>query len=176
MKKRLIWLIGMVVALFVVFQLSKMVFFHIGQGANQVGQQVAIHSFANGGGYNHIDGPHHTMVMQQRIGGYQAHHTGSFFPFLLNLGLIIAGIALLKFASKKALVKGIGAVLVFVGLWTLLPNWLALLLIVIGGYYWYKTRENADVSIDVTNEYVSVPTQKLDFLDEWERTINKEDN
>lgn len=174
MKKRLIWLIGMAVALFVVFQLSKMVFFHIGQGANQVGQQVANHSFATGG-YNHIDGQRHAMVMQQRMGGYQVHHTGLFLPFLFDIGLIIAGITLFKYASKKALVKGIGALLIFVGLWTLLPTWLALLFIVIGGYYWYKTRENADVWIDFTNEYVSVPTQKLDFLDEWERTINKED-
>ncbi|NMD70491.1 PspA/IM30 family protein [Bacillus sp. DNRA2] len=67
------------------------------------------------------------------------------------------------------------AKLVFIGLLMLFPNWLALLFIVIGGYYWYKSRENADVSIDVSNEYVSVSTQKLDFLDEWERTINKED-
>ncbi|NMD70492.1 hypothetical protein HHO41_09330 [Bacillus sp. DNRA2] len=175
MKKRLIWLIGMVVALFIVFQFSKMVFFHLGQGTSQVGQQVVIHNFANSAGYNHFDGPHHTMVMQQRMGGYQAHHPGSFLPFLLDLGIIIAGIALFKFANKKTLVKGIGALLVFIGLLMLFPNWLALLFIVIGGYYWYKSRENADVSIDVSNEYVSVSTQKLDFLDEWERTINKED-
>ncbi|WP_147534730.1 hypothetical protein [Bacillus marasmi] len=178
MKKRILWFIGIAICALVVFHLSKMAFLHLGQAPfsqdiTQVHHQVVMHSFDKGG-LGHFNEPRHGIEVHQRfVGGHHTHH-GTFFPILFDLGLIIAGLALLKFAGKKSLVKGIGAALLFIGLWTLLPNWLALLFLLMGGYYWYKTREKAEETMDVISEYVSVPTQKLDFLDEWERSINKE--
>lgn len=179
MKRKVLWFIGIAVCVLVVFQISKIAYFHLGQapfgqGSTQVNHHVVMHNFTKGN-MGQFDGPRHGMEVQQRfVGVHQGQH-GMLSSIFFDLGFIITGLALLKFSGKKALVKGIGAALLFVGLWTLLPNWLALLFLLIGGYYWYKTREEADSPINVISEYVSAPSQKLDFLDEWERSINKEE-
>lgn len=180
MKKRIIWFVIIAAAAMLIFHFATMALLNFGIGQagqfSQHGQSFGLHGMQKGGfghfgdSSRHMMGGHHSFTGTRDFGGMSSF----VFPLLFELGLIGAGFVIWKLSAKNKVLKWSGAGLVFIGLWALLPNWLVLLALIVGVYYWYKTRNAEDRPI-VTGDYLTVPTQKLDFLDEWERTIMKEE-
>lgn len=179
MKKRFIWMSIIVLVGIALFNLTKMVVFHISQPSispfSIQEHHLSVYSFQSGGHGQFGESSRHMMRGAHRVemGSGVQHHL--ILPFLFNLGLVVFGLALYKLAAKKAIVKGIGVVLLGFGLLALLPNWLVLVAFIGGGYYWYKTKKSKETLGETTVDTIMVPSPKYDFLDEWERTIKKEE-
>lgn len=178
------WIIGIAVAAVILFQFAKIAVFHFnGTSFTHVSQQSQNFSPQgfHKGGFGQFDGSSRHMM-----GGHHGFANASgvqvnwFFTMLIELGLIGFGWVLWKLGSKNKLQKAIGGALLFIGVWALLPNWLVLFALIAGAYYWYRIRKNSENPTDFTGgsyqDFAMAPSKNLDFLDEWERTIKKEDN
>lgn len=181
MKRKIKWVLIIVIAAVISFQIGKIAMFHFDSSSvgpfSQQGQAIGHPNFHKDG-FGQISEPNrhmmhgHPRFMIERAGGM---FFGNFLSILLPLVMIVAGWILYKLGKQSKTKKIIGAILVFLGLWALLPKWLMFLGLLAGGYYFYKTRKKPDFSSESYSEFVNRPSQKLDFLDEWESKINKED-
>lgn len=179
MKKKFFMMLSVAIAAIVFIHIVKLTVFQCSStsmaGFSSPGQSFSGHGFQNGG-FGHFGGSSGYMMEGQRRFqmGYTAH-SSLLFPFLFYFGLAGVGFTLYKQAAKKAIVKGIGTGFLFIGLWGVLPNWIVLLGLIVGAYYWYKSNKSTNTSMNMAESYNTLSTQKLDFLDEWERSINNKE-
>jgi hypothetical protein len=187
MKRKIKWVVLSVIVLIVGFHLARMAMFHFEPASFS---QVPQHGQAFGGpelhkgGVGHFAKQHHSMMRgnqeilrsgQNGLMGESRMIVGNILSLLLPLVMIILGWILFKLGKKNKTKKTIGAILMFIGLWAFLPKWLMFLGLLGVGYYFYKTKKAPTFSAVGLSEQATAPSPKYDFLDEWERMINKEE-
>lgn len=181
MKRKFKWILIIILAAVISFHLGKIALYHFDPSSvgsfTQQGHALG-HPNLHKGEFEQFNGPnrhmmhgHPRMMMDRNEGLF----FGSFMSILIPLAMIAAGWILYKLGKQNKAKKIIGALLAFLGLWALLPKWLMLLGLLIAGYYFYKTRKKPGFSAAGYGDFINSPNQKLDFLDEWERKIYKED-
>ncbi|MFC6601102.1 hypothetical protein ACFQDF_03905 [Ectobacillus funiculus] len=99
---------------------------------------------------------------------------------LLEAGLFVAGWVIWKLAAGNRIRKWIGITLMALGAALILPTVLILPVILVAAYFAYKISRNDNASSAgyVQTEgagFASLDSQKLDYLDEWEHKIHKEE-
>lgn len=159
MRKRIFWFLGIAVTAVILFQFAKMAVFHFNcSSVAQVSQQGKYFSAQglHNGGFEQFNGPSQNMMMggHERFANGNGGHENWFFPMLIDLGLIGFGWVLWKLGNKNKLQKSFGAALLFIGVWALLPNWLVLIALIAGGYYWYKSRKKVRLQIHLLEELI----------------------
>jgi hypothetical protein len=188
MKRKFIWIVLTVAIVLIGFHVAKMLMFHNepvmfskevmhGQAFNGPHfKQGGMEGF--GGQPGHMMKGHREMVKGPTPGlmGNSGRFVGNVFSVLFPLALAILGWVLFKLGKKGTIKRIIGAILLFLGLWALLPKWLIILGLLGMGYYFYKTRKEPVYSPAGFGDFTNVPSQTVDFLDEWEMRINKEGN
>ncbi|OAT71388.1 hypothetical protein A7K69_15015 [Parageobacillus thermoglucosidasius] len=117
--------------------------------------------------------PHHHFVFHYGPGfgfwEFGGWITIGMFSLLFQLGLLIIGWLLWKTSGPF---KWLGLAIIVWGMIALLPKWLLIPLAFIAIYSLYKKQEQK------ARPMATWPTptiQKRDFLDEWEKTIKKEE-
>lgn len=179
MKRQFKWILIIIIAAVISFHLGKLALHHFDTSSvgsfSQKGHAIG-HPNLHKGGFGQFNGPerhimhgHHRAMMERNDGMF----FGSFLSILIPLAMLAAGWILYKLGKESKTKKIIGAILAFLGLWALLPKWLMFLGLLIAGYYFFKTRKKPEFSAAGYGDFS--PNQKLDFLDEWERKIYKED-
>lgn len=175
MKRKIKWILIIAIAAVISFQLGKIALYHFDVSTvgpfSQHGQAIG-HPNLHKGGFGQFSEPNrhmmhgHSGFMNERREGM---FFGNFLSILLPLVMIMVGWILYKLGKQSRTKKIIGAILAFLGLWALLPKWIVFLGLLAAGYYFFKTRKAPDFSTAGYSEFVNMPSQKLDFLDEWER-------
>lgn len=115
--------------------------------------------------------------------GFRGHgHMPGFLGMniLLEAGLFIAGWVIWKLAASNRIRKWIGIALMALGAALILPKVLILPVILAAAYFAYKIsrNDNASSASYVQTEgagFSSLDSQKLDYLDQWEHKISKEE-
>lgn len=121
----------------------------------------------------------HGMMMRGYPGaGYDTEASGNTFAFLLfKIAFLLIG-ALLWRIGRNAL-KWFGAVLFFIGIFTLLPVILAVPVTAFIGYITYRvyrsSRPETVMVEPVSTVYRTEVHSNPDMLDEWERNLKKEE-
>ncbi|WP_044894981.1 hypothetical protein [Bacillus alveayuensis] len=91
-------------------------------------------------------------------------------PLLFQLAMIIIGWIIWKTANRSRVWKWAGLALIIIGFVALLPKILLIPLALFAVYVMYKQTKRPELSSVIT------PTmQQRDFLDEWEKKIEKEE-
>lgn len=91
------------------------------------------------------------------------------FSLLFQLGLLIIGWLLWKTSGPF---KWLGLAIIVWGMIALLPKWLLILLAFIAIYSFYKKQEQKAGPMET---WTTPVMHDHDFLDEWEKTIKKEE-
>lgn len=187
MKKKIKWVVLSVIVLIVGFHLAKMFMFPLEPVAfskvTQHGQAIGAPHLHKGGmgpfvgNHDQLMRGHHEVFRGpgQRVMGESRMFIGDALSLLLPLAMVVLGWILFKLGKKSQTKKIIGGILLFLGLGALLPKWLMFLGLMGIGYYLYKTRNQQKFNTNSFVDFATIPSQKVDFLDEWEKTINKED-
>lgn len=115
-----------------------------------------------------------------RMGRHGHMYGFGIVSLLIQAGLFIIGWATWKLAAGNQIRKWIGIVLMVWGAILLLPKMLILPAILVAAYLAYKTSRNGNASSEnyVQAEaagFSSLDSHKLDYLDEWENKIRKEE-
>lgn len=115
-----------------------------------------------------------------RMGRHGHMHGFGIIHILIQVGLFIIGWVTWKFAAGNQIRKWIGIALMVWGAILLLPKVLILPVILVAAYLAYKTSrsENASSANYVQAEaagFSSLDSHKIDYLDEWENKIRKEE-
>lgn len=135
-----------------------------------------------------MDGPRHIqsfhgkpgMMGEHRVFHHDMHHgmmAGGWmmfgvFALLFQLAMIAIGWVMWKTAKQSGW-KWAGVALMVAGLLALLPKVLLIPLVLFVAYMFYKKRQTKP---NAPLEPMTVPTTPIhDFLDEWEKNIQKEE-
>lgn len=159
MKKRTVFfLIGGLVVI-AVFAHIATYFMHIGWSGRMPAEHIM------GMGKHHRAFGHHGAQMMRPHGMPMF----GWIPFLLQLALVIIGWIVWK--TTRGGGKWIGGALMAIGLIALLPKTLLAVLAIIAAYVLLKNKTKPTPEFA---PFVS-PIQNDSFLDEWEKTIQKEE-
>ncbi|KAA0545285.1 hypothetical protein FZW96_18080 [Bacillus sp. BGMRC 2118] len=118
---------------------------------------------------------HHRMAL---VGGYTLFGLFSMIGLLFKIGLIMVGWFLWK--KSSGMKKWVGALFAIVGIFALLPWFFALPLCALIGYVMMKKQysspiENLEVATTASETMILPNIQTADYLDQWERTVNREE-
>lgn len=113
--------------------------------------------------------------------GIIANHSFLLLPFLLGVlakaGLVVAG-WILYVRGKSHGTKLAGGILLAIGMLALLPSILAIPLLILLGYLFYKGAVKKEMNVQevMTGEDLVIPSYThRDLLDEWENKVRREE-
>lgn len=154
-----------------VFVIARIVFQHFnvfgGTGFHPQGMyQFQGNGFSRGGYFQGGEGFH-------RMGRHGHMYGFGFGHIFLQAGMFVVGWIVWKLSNGNCIRKWIGIALMILAL----PKILVLPAILVAAYFAYKISRNGNASYAQTEaaDFSSLDSHKLDYLDEWEKNIHKEE-
>jgi hypothetical protein len=168
-KKRTILLLLLLAV--IAFGAMHIVGMFVGFGGRMIGAPMMEMPHHHGpfGGHHFHHGPRGGMMHPGRMMIF------GWFPLLIQLTMIIIGWIIWKTANSGW--KWVGLGVMGAGLVALLPKILLIPLALFAAYVLYKKKKQESFSSTLAEEWTlsTAPTMKRDFLDEWEKKIQKEE-
>jgi hypothetical protein len=170
MKKRtmILWLLLFAIIAYVTVRSG--FFMNMGFTGRHAGMPMMdMHPHHGHGAFEHHRFPHKGGMMHPN--GWMMF---GLIPLLFQLAMIIIGWIIWKTANRSRVWKWAGIALMIIGFAALLPKILLIPLALFAAYFMYKQTKRPVLNEELPS--VTTPAmQQRDFLDEWEKKIQKEE-
>jgi hypothetical protein len=130
------------------------------------------HHFGHRGGVMHFGGQ--APLMHHPKGMYPIWGSFWMLALILKLGVILTGLIVWKMAKENRFLKWLGGLLFVGGVYFLLPTALGILFLLVVAYVLWKSTTRKEMTF-AHEDHVNAG-YTIDYLDEWEKKIRKEEN